>query len=266
MPIGELMMTSTNIPKTQSEVAPTIERMRLQAVRRNLTIRSIEAPTPHMRRIVAAGDELAGFHSPSPDDHIKVFFSTANGDSEMRDYTPRRYDPLGQTLAVDFVLHGTGPGSTWAENVQPGDSLQIGGPRGSSVISAKGAWWLLIGDETALPSIGRRIEESSADTRVISLVAVIDRHEEQAFETKARHTAHWVHRGNFEAADPTALLDALVELALPEGPGFVWIAAETEVARAVRSHMIDVRGHSPGWIKAAGYWVSGRADASEKNL
>jgi NADPH-dependent ferric siderophore reductase len=259
-------MTSTDNPKTQANVAPTIERMRLQPVRRNLTIRTVESIAPHMRRIVAAGDELVGFHSPSPDDHIKVFFSTANGNTEMRDYTPRRYDPVAQTLAIDFVLHGTGPGSSWAGRAQPGDSLQIGGPRGSSVISAKDVWWLLIGDESALPSIGRRIEELSAGTHVISLVAVIDRREEQIFETNARHTAHWVHRESSKAADPSALLGALAELTLPDGPGFVWIAAETGVARTLRSHMIEVRSHSPEWIKAAGYWADGRADSSEKNL
>jgi NADPH-dependent ferric siderophore reductase len=266
MAIGEWMMTSTDNTKTQANIAPTIEKMRLQPIRRNLTVRSVEALTPHMRRIVAAGDELAGFHSPSSDDHIKVFFSTADGNTEMRDYTPRRYDPAAQTLAIDFVLHGTGPGSNWAEKAQPGDTLQIGGPRGSSAISTKDAWWLLIGDESALPSIGRRIEELSAGTHVISLVAVIDRHEEQIFETEARHSAHWVHRESAKAADATVLIDALADLTLPDGPGFVWIAAETGVARAVRSHMIDVRRHLPDWIKAAGYWADGRADSSEKNL
>ena len=55
-------------------------------------------------------------------------------------------------------------------------------------------------------------------------------------------------------------------ITLPDGPGFIWTAGETSVARAVRSYLIDVLGHSPEWIKAAGYWVHGQSDTSEKNL
>jgi NADPH-dependent ferric siderophore reductase len=33
-------------------------------------------------------------------------------------------------------------------------------------------WWLLIGDETALPSIGRRVEGLAAGVHAITLVAV----------------------------------------------------------------------------------------------
>jgi NADPH-dependent ferric siderophore reductase len=36
-----------------------------------------------------------------------------------------------------------------------GDAIRIGGPRGSQVIEGPIAHWLLVGDETALPAIGR---------------------------------------------------------------------------------------------------------------
>jgi NADPH-dependent ferric siderophore reductase len=44
----------------------------------------------------------------------------------------------------------------------------------------------------------------------------------------------------------------------------VWIAGETQVARALRAHVLDTLGHKREWSKAAGYWTRGEADASGK--
>ena len=46
-------------------------------------------------------------------------------------------------------------------------------------------WWLLIGYETALPSIGRRVEGMAAGLHAITLVAVAGAAEEQVFNTRA---------------------------------------------------------------------------------
>jgi NADPH-dependent ferric siderophore reductase len=51
---------------------------------------------------------------------------------------------------------------------------------------------------------------------------------------------------------------------LPEGDGFVWIAGEASVTRAVRDHVVATEGHPLEWTKAAGYWRKGVADAHEK--
>lgn len=44
------------------------------------------------------------------------------------------------------------------------------------------------------------------------------------------------------------------------------IAAEAAVARALRHYLVETRGHSPQWLKAAGYWVKGQADAAVKDI
>jgi len=238
----------------KSDAKPSVERMRMQPVRRNLTVNRVQSLTPRMLRVTLGGDELAGFMSPSPDDHIKVFFPAPDGGVVDRDYTPRRFDAEARILSIDFWLHEGGVASAWARQAKPGDRLQVGGPRGSSVISAPDAWWLLIGDETALPSAGRRLEEMAAGTQVTTLMAVPGREEEQPFETKADLTALWVHRPDTQAAEPTPLLKALSEFKLPHGPGFIWVAAEDKVARAVRAYFVDTAGHPSEWIKASAYW------------
>lgn len=241
-----------------------IERVRHDLVRRSVIVRDRTLITPHMVRLTFAGDELAGFKSLAPDDHIKVFVPGPDGEVARRDYTPRRYDAEKGELIVDFALHEGGPVTTWARAAKPGDVANIGGPRGSVIVPDDFDWWLLIGDETALPAIGRRIEDMSAGTPVTSIVAVASRDEEQRFATAASHQAIWVHRPAHMADDAESLLAAVRAFTPPPGDGFVWIAAEAGVARALRTYVEEELRHPTAWLKASGYWVKGQADASDK--
>lgn len=244
---------------------PEIRRVRHELVRRNLEVCAVERLTPHMIRVTLGGADLAGFTSPSPDDHIKIFVPGLNGATVRRDYTPRHYDPQSGTLVLDFVNHHGGPAAAWARAAQPGDRLDIGGPRGSQIISGQIDHWLLIGDETALPAIGRRVEELPVDTSVTTLITVPGLEDEQVFRTDASHTAHWVHRLMEEADQAQHILSVLDKLVLPERT-FVWIGAEARVAKAVRQYLQEERSVSSHWIKASGYWVKGQADASVKDV
>lgn len=238
-----------------------IQRVRHELRRRTLTVTRVEDITPRMRRLHLSGDDLDGFTSLGADDHVKLFVP---GTETRRDYTPRRFDPVARTLVLDFAVHDAGPATQWALAAQPGSTVEIGGPRGSQVVPADFDWWWLVGDETALPAIGRRIEELPAGTPVTSLVAVTDHAEEQTFHTRAAHRPLWVHRPLSRASDPAPLLSALQALVPPDGEGYIWIAAEAAVARALRAHVRNVLAHAPAWTKAAGYWRLGQADGSEK--
>ncbi len=243
---------------------PVVTRHRHELKRRTLTVRQKTRLTPNMIRILFEGVDLAGFVSLAPDDHVKLFIPTDSGEPERRDYTPRLFDAAAATLAIDFAVHDAGPATRWAIGAAPGDRLDIGGPRGSAVVAPGFSWWLLVGDETALPAIGRRIEELPAGVRVVSVVAIAESGDEQRFATAAEHEAHWVRRPLHRADDPAPLLVALRHIELPQGDGFVWIAAEASVARAVRDELVGRHGHPRAWTKAAGYWRKGVADAHEK--
>jgi NADPH-dependent ferric siderophore reductase len=246
----------------QISPAPGIERVRHDTRRRTLAVESIVDITPGMRRITLSGSDLGDFISLAPDDHIKIFVPAADGGEERRDYTPRRYDNAKRKLTIDFALHEAGPVTQWAINAQPGDRLEIGGPRGSAVVSETVKRWLLIGDETALPAIGRRIEESGAGTVVTTIAAVTGPLEEQTFETSAELHLHWVYRPLSQATDATAVLKLLSTVDIqPET--FIWVAAEASVTRDIRAYLLE-RGCPLGWIKASGYWVFGKADTTEK--
>src|SRR5690606_18646134 len=90
----------------------------------------------------------------------------------MRDFTPRRYDAARGVLEIDFALHESGPATDWAKQASPGQKLVIGGPRGSFILPLDFDWYLLIGDETALPAIARRLAELPKGSRVVVLAEV----------------------------------------------------------------------------------------------
>jgi len=241
-----------------------IVRVRHETRRRRLTVAHAERITPCMLRVHLTGSDLDDFTSLGADDHVKLFVPGSGDPGERRDYTPRRFDARSRTLALDFAIHDGGPATQWALRARSGDTIEIGGPRGSQVVPHDFDWWLLAGDETALPAIGRRIEELPAGAKVTSLVSVTGRAEEQRFATQAEHRAIWIHRPLAQADDPTPLLAAMRDLEMSSGDGYIWIAAEASVARALRAHVRNDLAHPPAWTKAAGYWRKGQADVSEK--
>lgn len=245
-----------------------IERIRHETRRRMLTVEAIDRLTPRMLRIHFSADDLKDFVSALADDHIKLFFPSgdkggAESETCMRDFTPRNFDTKQGKLVVDFALHENGPATAWASAAKVGDTLQIGGPRGSAVIPDDFDWYVLIGDETALPAIGRRVEELRPGVPVTTIAVIASPEETQTFETKAAWTQSWCVRDG-KSDDAALLRTALEAHILPPGEGFVWIAAEANVARSLRNYLMQERQHPREWIKAAGYWTRGKADSHTK--
>jgi NADPH-dependent ferric siderophore reductase len=218
-----------------------------------------------MQRIVFTSPELHDFTSAGADDHVKLFFpGDGGGPACMRDYTPRMFDPEMGSLTIDFALHEAGPATAWALAAKVGDALDIGGPRGSTIVPDDFDWYLLVGDETALPAMGRRVEELRPGASVTTF-AVVERVEErQAFHGEASLRSYWIAREGQPLDDASLIRFALDDYVLPPGDGFVWIAAEARTARALRSYMMDTRGHPKSWVKASGYWSRGAPAVHEK--
>ena len=263
----------------------TVQRVRHELKMRLLQVVRTQAVSPQLLRVTLAGDDLKGFVSASFDDHVKVFFPAAGQDKPIlpvagpngpvfpegvpkpaaRDYTPRRYDPVAGELDIEFVLHGDGPASTWAAQAAPGQYLGVGGPRGSFVIPEGFDWHLLVGDETALPAIARRLEELPAGVRALVVLAVDNAAAEIPLPSRAGVELRWQHRDSAPAgATAGSLLEqALRELPLPPGEGYAWAAGGGAAIRAVRQYLVGERGIEKGRIRAASYWKAGAAAVHE---
>ncbi|MDX3905367.1 MAG: siderophore-interacting protein [Pigmentiphaga sp.] len=262
-----------------------VRRIRHELKFRLLQVRAVRHVTPHLLRVTLGGDELAGFVSAAHDDHVKLFFPAPGqerpsvpmpGPNGMvfpeglprpvaRDYTPRRYDAGAGELDIEFALHGDGPAAEWAQQAAPGQYLGVGGPRGSFVVEGRFDGYLLVGDETALPAIARRLEELPAGERAIVVAEVADVGEQQSFSTGADIQVQWVHRNGGKPGDPRLLAGAVAALGKPAGDWYAWVAAESTVAKQVRQVMVENWQQPKEWIKAAGYWKLGAAATHEKH-
>ena len=169
--------SSSSRPSVEGQPRHAVRRVRHTLKPRHVVVQSVEHLTPHMVRVTFHGPDLADFPSVGFDDHIKLILprmengtavfpafspegrpTTQGGEPvSMRDYTPRRFDRAALTLDIDFAIHEAGPATAWALQAQPGQEMMIGGPKGSFVVPDDFDWYLLMGDETALPAIGRRL-------------------------------------------------------------------------------------------------------------
>ncbi len=252
----------TSEPTTQEQ---TIHRVMHDIKRRKLTVQSVTQLTPLMRRITLQGPELKGFISLGTDDHVKLFFPrtpqehaaletlTPATDKDaprppMRDYTPRRYDAANGELDIDFVLHGEGPAATWAAQAEPGQFLHIAGPKGSMVVPDMFDSYLLIGDETAIPAIARRLESLPANRAALVVVEVANEQEQQVFQSAAQVDVIWIVRGEQNLIDVTRRLE------MPEGKLYAWVATESGLSRKLRRVLLEEFGLDEAFVKVAGYW------------
>lgn len=251
-------------------MSDTIHRVNHEIRQRRLQVLRVTDLTPRMRRITLGGAELQGFTSVGSDDHIKLLFAQTPEEQQaidartlgrdggvrptMREYTPRRIDLVANELDIDFVLHGDGPASTWAAQAVPGQTLDIAGPRASMVVPDIFDSYLLIGDETAIPAIGRRLDELPAGRQVLALIQIEDEQEQQPLPSKAQVEVIWVRRHQDD------LLAMLEQLALPPGALYAWVALEKTLTRQAKALLLE-KGVKDDALKAAAYWrLDGSAD------
>ncbi|RDS80072.1 siderophore-interacting protein [Dyella psychrodurans] len=250
--------------------------------RRTIEVLSAKRITPHMQRIVFGGDELRGFTSEASDDHVKLFFPNGQGElvlptlgpngpefpagalpSPMRDYTPRYFDASRLELTIDFVVHGDGPASTWAEQAAPGQRIALAGPRGSFLMAEDFDHVVLVGDETALPAIGRRLDELPEHAHAIALIEIPEKADRLPLGSRAEFDVTWLERDGVDAAQSDLLERALRELPELSGDTFYWIATESRRVRAIRKYLAEECGVPKEWIRATGYWQAGGTDDDE---
>ncbi|WP_295553755.1 siderophore-interacting protein [uncultured Stenotrophomonas sp.] len=228
-------------------------------------VKSIEALTPHMRRITVTGPGAAAFLMTPGVEHpaawVKVFLPTGEG----RAYTLRRIDRQQAEIDLDFVLHGhgnaTGPLSSWAEQARIGDEIGIAGPRsGEWALPEDARWVILAGDATALPAMQAIAATLPNGIDVRAYVEIPSAADRQPIEAPSGVLVNWIEEG---ASPGLSLQHAVLNLSLPLGPGYVWIAGESTSVRALRLHLKKEHAIDRRRLSAMGYWKAGSADHRE---
>lgn len=264
-------------------------------VLRRLTVLRATDVTPRMRRVTLGGPQLLAFErdglrhpafaSPMFDDHVKLLFATEGPVEPVlpvqlahgidwppaptragRDYTPRRVGD-GE-LDLDFVLHAgddePGPAEAWARRAAPGAELWAVGPKSSTVVPEDADGAILIGDETALPAIGRFFEERPIAGPAHAIIAVGDPSARQELALRADDLITWVVA---RPGDPEALERAVIALgdAPFAGRPYVWAGAESRALLPVRRLLSRTHGVPRSRLDITGYWHArdvGQTDAT----
>jgi NADPH-dependent ferric siderophore reductase len=260
-----------------------VERVRHPLKFRTLRVLRTQSLAPNFLSVVFTGDDLDDFVSASFDDHIKLFFPEPGQDQAAlansavgstpsgirRDFTPRRFDRANRELEIQFALHGTGPASEWTSRAKKGDMLGIGGPRGSRVIPVDFDWFLMVGDATAFPAMGRRLDELPAGKNITVIAAANGPDERIELAGENANGSNGAGNPNFRIiwvdlqTDPKALEHAVAEFNVPAGEGYVWAAGEAAAMRAIHADLAGSRGVPKARIRAAAYWKKGTADVHE---
>ncbi|MEF2072691.1 siderophore-interacting protein [Consotaella aegiceratis] len=245
-------------------------------------VRKVQTITPHMRRVTFTGADLDRFAVNDslhlgliiPREGEGLVWPSVGGDGllrwpedkprpAIRRYTTRRCDPTIGELDIDFVLHAdAGPGAAFAQRAKEGDMVGFAGPFGGSIRSDRD-WYLIGGDETALPAIARSLEAFPASKRGVAFIEVEGAQEEQAIDNRTGIEIRWLHRNG---AEPGVLLaEAVRQAALPnDGTSyFVWTACEFDSFKSIRAHLRKERGLSRDDHLAVAYWRKGHAEADE---
>jgi NADPH-dependent ferric siderophore reductase len=234
-----------------------IQRVRHEIKQREVEVDRISLIGANFVSITFKGEALADFISDSFDDHVKFIFTNAAGETVRRDYTPRAYDRQMGEVTIEFVCHGEGDATKWAQQAKAGQRAIIAGPRGSMIVPMNYSWHLLAGDATALPAIHRRLEELPDGARAFVIVQVDDPADVRQFHSEAQVQVQWV-------ATQAELLDAVRTLQLPPGHGFAWAAGEATTMAQLREILVTEKAHPKEAMKIAAYWKHGASDFHQK--
>ncbi|WGF88244.1 siderophore-interacting protein [Marinivivus vitaminiproducens] len=246
---------------------------------RQLRVLSVRDVTPGMRRITFEGRDLERYATDSHL-HCRLLIDRRGGepawpwldedgqvtwpDEErpaMRKYTIRRIDPDAGRLDIDFVLHGDhGVGSAFAARAASGDVIGMVGPGGKGVGAAPA--YLLAGDETALPAIGRILESMDGTARGFAFIEVAGERDIQDLRVPGGITIRWLPRDGAAAGTTRLLEDAVVACTSEHGveDTFIWAGTEFDAFRAIRSHVRDALGVPNERHHVVSYWRRGVAD------
>lgn len=231
--------------------------------------------TPGMVRVVFAGDGLEGFVSSGVGDEYLRLFLPAEGYDEpilpeptddgywrfpegvdstvVRTYTVRAWDPEARRLTIDFVVHDGGVAARWAMGAHPGHVLGLNTPRGLYAAPGDIRWQLLVADATGLPAALRLAEQAPAGVRTRVVLEVAGPEDEQSIPVPDGVQLDWVHGGNGHGR---SRLEEIVRASdFPGEPGYVWVAGEARVTRAVRKYLRHELKLPPSAYKVVGYWT-----------
>ncbi|MGS1097253.1 siderophore-interacting protein (plasmid) [Aquamicrobium terrae] len=240
--------------------------------------------TPHMQRVTVQVDDLSRFdcsprslgphvHAliprkdckepgwPTVDDKGHAVYPPPEQRPAVRTYSVRRFDHAENSMDIDFVLHGEGVASAWAERASVGEEIGLWRPH-ARILEEEPERYVLAGDHTALPAIAFILDHLPEDAQGDVIVMVPDQVEEQPLRLPERMRLRWLHA----PLEPWSgdVLPAAVRALGPQeiSRSFVWVGAEASVSRDIRAFARKECALPASGTYILNYWKRGMVEGT----
>ena len=205
-----------------------------------------------MRRVSVHAPTIAGLPL-RPAQDVGLVFTDVEDRELRRRYTITRVDPDAGTFVLEGVLHGDGPGAAWFARAEPGDEIDVVGPRGQIELAGESVTHVMVGDESGLPAFAELLRSLPADARATAVIEVASAAEEQRLETAAQVDVRWVHRDGAPTGRPDWLIAALAGIEPFSPPVQAYVLGESRTVVALAPALADLGvGRAETFVK--GYW------------
>lgn len=231
---------------------------------------AVQELSPHMRRIVVAGETLADIPSDRAGAHVKVIFPNPAASNNkpklglyigfkkwMRSYTVRKFDQKRLELTLDFAVNDhEGLASNWATQAKVGDYLGIAG----SADSIKHTDYfadnhLFFGDLTALPVVASTLEQLPENAIGNAWIQVPDKQDIQVLQSPKGININWlVTKNNLNNKLNNKFLIALEKQPKDLTNTAIFIAGETTMVKRLKHYLRKNCQYKKSKLYASGYW------------
>lgn len=221
--------------------------------------------TPHFLRVSLSAPDLA-LLTYDPGQALRFLLPGPAGTTLARDYTIRDLNLAAARIEVDVYLHGETPGPTWARGLRRGDRVKARGPRSRVRLWPGRRWYLLAGDETALPAILHMLERLPAGATAQAFIEIGDASDRIALALPEGAQLVWVIRPEARSSAPHEdFIAGVLDWPRPEGQGQACLIGQTATVQAMRRGLLAA-GMAPEDIAAEGYWRPGRVGGTLEPL
>ena len=227
-----------------------------RAVNHEVEVLRVRTLSPSFTRVELGGPGLLTWATLAVPDEGCVFRFPGDEHHPVPDarrgrwYTVRDFDRPAARMTVDFMVHPGGVGGEWAAAASPGDRLRIAAQDSWYQRPDGIEWQWLVGDVVAVPAFARIVEETAVRIPTRAVIEVPDAGDHQPL-TGA--TVTWLDNPGMTSG--TSVLAAAVrEMAVPEGPGYVYVAGEAAATREVRRYLRHELRLPAHFYTVIGYW------------
>lgn len=232
---------------------------------RMTTVASVTELSPHMKRVILTGEDLADFPEDKKSAHVKAIFpdpKSANQEPKlglyfgfkkwMRSYTIRDFNKQDLTLTLDFAVNDhQGLATNWASLAKPGDKLGIAGPGELKHTDLFAQRHLFFGDLTALPAIASILEMLPENAIGRVWIQVPEKADIQSLYAPDNVEINWIVTDN-------KLTDEFLQALINEPKNLentaIFIATEASVVRVLKEHLNEHCQYDKQKLYASAYW------------